>query len=92
MTKASSTTSHSPTGGKSPVDAVFARVPFEQQSAVATEIGCALTPEGYVEVDDFQRTSVPGVYGGRGLRQHVPLRRDGPSPLATRRAPSSTGS
>lgn len=49
-------------GRQEAVDAVFARVPFEQQSPIATALGCAMTPEGFVEVDDYQRTSVPGVY------------------------------
>ena len=44
------------------LDAMFARVPFEQAGSLARQLGCALTEMGHVQVDDFQRTSVPGVF------------------------------
>jgi thioredoxin reductase len=49
-------------GPPHPLDAVFARVPFELPGPLARQLGCAITEMGYVQVDDFQRTSVPGVY------------------------------
>jgi thioredoxin reductase len=32
------------------------------QSELVAQLGCALNPEGFVAVDAFQATSVPGVY------------------------------
>ncbi|GAB3866162.1 NAD(P)/FAD-dependent oxidoreductase [Hymenobacter segetis] len=49
-------------GSARPLDAVFARVPFEQSGPLARQLGCAFTEMGHVQVDDFQRTSVPGVF------------------------------
>ncbi|MBO2011099.1 NAD(P)/FAD-dependent oxidoreductase [Hymenobacter negativus] len=49
-------------GTSQPLDAVFARVPFQLPGTLAQQLGCALTEMGYVQVDDFQRTSVPGVF------------------------------
>jgi thioredoxin reductase len=44
------------------VDAVFARVPFQQSTSFAEDLGCNMLPSGYVQVDEMQRTSVRGVY------------------------------
>ncbi|MGX7689070.1 NAD(P)/FAD-dependent oxidoreductase [Flectobacillus roseus] len=44
------------------VDAVFARVPFQQSTSFAEDLGCTMLPSGYVQVDEMQRTSVRGVY------------------------------
>ncbi|MDO7845799.1 NAD(P)/FAD-dependent oxidoreductase [Hymenobacter sp. M29] len=49
-------------GSARPLDAVFARVPFEQAGTLARQLGCAFTEMGHVQVDDFQRTSVPDVF------------------------------
>ena len=49
-------------GTAHPLDAVFARVPFQLPGTLAQQLGCALTEIGHVQVDDFQRTSVPGVF------------------------------
>jgi thioredoxin reductase len=49
-------------GPAHPLAAVFARVPFQLPGTLAQQLGCTLTETGYVQVDDFQRTSVPGVY------------------------------
>jgi thioredoxin reductase len=49
-------------GTMHPLDAVFARVPFEQAGTLARQLGCAFTEMGHVQVDDFQRTSLPGVF------------------------------
>ncbi|WP_460503572.1 NAD(P)/FAD-dependent oxidoreductase, partial [Hymenobacter agri] len=45
-----------------PLAAVFARVPFRLPGTLAQQLGCALTEAGYVQVNEFQRTSMAGVY------------------------------
>jgi len=42
--------------------ALFAHVPFRQHCALPAALGCALTEAGHVQVDELQKTSVPGVY------------------------------
>lgn len=42
--------------------AVYHRAPTRQHSPLAEQLGCHLLPDGCVRVDEFQRTSVPGVY------------------------------
>jgi thioredoxin reductase len=42
--------------------AVYHRAPTRQHSALAEGLGCHILPDGCVRVDEFQRTSVPGVY------------------------------
>ncbi len=42
--------------------AVYHRAPTRQHSALAEQLGCTLLPDGCVRVDEFQRTSVAGVY------------------------------
>ena len=49
-------------GAAHPLAAVFARVPFQLPGTLAQQLGCTISETGYVQVDDFQRTSVPGVY------------------------------
>ncbi|UOQ95950.1 NAD(P)/FAD-dependent oxidoreductase [Hymenobacter sp. 5317J-9] len=49
-------------GTAHPLDAVFARVPFEQAGTLARQLGCAFTEMGHVQVDDMQRTGVPGLF------------------------------
>ncbi len=44
------------------ITALFARVPFTQHSHLPAELGCALTDMGHIQVDDFQRTTVAGIY------------------------------
>jgi thioredoxin reductase len=45
-----------------PLQVLYARIPFEQHFAGIVEIGCELTQDGFVKVDDFLKTSVPGIY------------------------------
>jgi len=45
-----------------PLTALYARVPFEQHCLLPRDLGCAYTEGGYLQVDDFQKTSVPGIY------------------------------
>jgi len=49
-------------GSAMPLTAVYARVPFEQHCLLPRDLGCAYTEGGYLQVDDFQKTSVPGIY------------------------------
>lgn len=42
--------------------ALYARLPFEQSSAIPVQLGCTFNSEGYIQVDAAQRTAVPGVY------------------------------
>jgi thioredoxin reductase len=50
-------------GGQSiRVDALYAHLPFTHSSNITLQLGCGFTPEGHVQVDDWQRTTVPGVY------------------------------
>lgn len=49
-------------GSRSPVKAVYIRSPFRQVCQLPESLGCALTADGYIQVDAFQATSVPGVY------------------------------
>lgn len=49
-------------GTKFPLTALFTHVPFRQHSTLSAQLGCQLTSTGHLEVDDWQKTSVPGVY------------------------------
>lgn len=43
-------------------DAVYAAVPFRQHSDIPVSLGCELTEQGHIKVDNFQKTTVEGVY------------------------------
>lgn len=49
-------------GSTHAVSALFARVAFHQHCAIPMTLGCTLTEQGFIQIDDFQRTTVPGVY------------------------------
>lgn len=49
-------------GSVYPLSVLYARTPFQQHCDLPQTLGCELTEHGYVRVDDFQRTSVAGVY------------------------------
>lgn len=44
------------------LDALYARIPFEQHTDIPAKLGCAITEMGYISVDDFKKTSVAGIY------------------------------
>lgn len=44
------------------VKALYARLPFVQHSNIAENLGCTLTPEGYITIDATYKTTVPGVF------------------------------
>lgn len=45
-----------------PFTALYARPAFRQHTEVPALLGCAITEEGYINIDTSHRTSVPGVY------------------------------
>ncbi len=42
--------------------ALYAKLPFEQHSDIPEKMGCAFSPSGHIQVDVFQKTSIPGVF------------------------------
>lgn len=49
-------------GAGAAVKALYARLPFVQHSNIAENLGCALTPEGYISIDAAYKTTVPAVF------------------------------
>lgn len=45
-----------------PIEAIYVRSEFEQNCTIPDALGCELTEEGYIKVDNLQKTSVPGIY------------------------------
>lgn len=49
-------------GSKLPVAAVFARADFKQHCDIPAQLGCEFTEQGFIAMDEFQQTTVKGVY------------------------------
>lgn len=49
-------------GTEAALDALYLRVPFEQHCPIPAALGCELTAEGHLKVDQMQKTTLPGVY------------------------------
>lgn len=49
-------------GSEEEIDALYARLPFTQHCPIPEEMGCKLTAQGYIEVNEMKKTSLPGVY------------------------------
>lgn len=49
-------------GTSTQAKAIYARLPFVQHSSIPQELGCELTVDGYIKIDQAQRTSIPGIY------------------------------
>lgn len=49
-------------GAKMAFDVVYAAIPFSQHSAIPFSLGCELNEQGYITVDAFQKTTIPGIY------------------------------
>lgn len=49
-------------GSRLRLEALYAAVPFTQHSDIPASLGCELTEHGYIKVDAFQKSTVPGVY------------------------------
>ena len=43
-------------------DAVYAAIPFVQHSDIPVTLGCELAESGHIKVDQFQKTTVEGIY------------------------------
>ena len=44
------------------LSALYARIPFEQHCKLPEELGCSLNEAGYLNVDEFNKTNVAGIY------------------------------
>lgn len=53
---------HFEDGSHHALKALFARVPFTQSSTIAKDLGCAFTEMGHIQVNEFKKTNVPGVF------------------------------
>lgn len=49
-------------GTKHPLKALYVRSPFKQHSDIPQQLGCALTEDGYIQVDALQATTINGVF------------------------------
>lgn len=49
-------------GQEETFDAVYAALPFRQQTLLPETLACAITETGHIKVDAFQKTEVPGIY------------------------------
>jgi thioredoxin reductase len=49
-------------GSKVKFDAIYAAIPFKQHSDIPITLGCELTEQGYIKVDNFQETNIEGVF------------------------------
>lgn len=49
-------------GTKEQFDAVYAAIPFTQHSDIPVALGCELTEQGHIKVDQFQKTTIAGVF------------------------------
>jgi thioredoxin reductase len=49
-------------GTKNDFKTIYAVVPFTQHSDIPVSLGCELTENGYISVDNFQKTTVNSVY------------------------------
>jgi thioredoxin reductase len=49
-------------GSLLPLDAIYARFPTVQKCTIPEQLGCALTEQGLIQVDEFQKTNVEGVF------------------------------
>lgn len=49
-------------GRTAPLTALYARLPFAQHCSLPQQLGCAHSEAGYIQVDSFLKTNLPGVY------------------------------
>jgi len=49
-------------GNRVPLAAIFARPDFRQHCTVPEQLGCVMTEEGYIKIDDLHKTTVDGVF------------------------------
>lgn len=67
--------------------AIFAQSRTRQRSALAEELGCEILEDGSVAVDDFGRTSVPGVFAVGDMARRTTM----PGPVAAVIAAAASG-
>ena len=48
-------------GSKVPLKAIYTKAPFVQHCDIPKQLGCEFTELGLITVDEFQRTTVPGI-------------------------------
>ena len=44
------------------INAIYAHVPFEQHCKIPETLGCVLNEDGYLEIDQLQKTTMEGIY------------------------------
>jgi thioredoxin reductase len=49
-------------GTAASLKALYARPAFQQHCTIPETLGCELTEDGYVKIDAFQKTTIPGVF------------------------------
>jgi len=49
-------------GSEAALNALYARIPFEQHCRIPEQQGCKLDDHGYITTTDMQMTTVPGIY------------------------------
>ena len=74
-------------GGLETVDVVFAVPALRQRAPFAARLGLELTSSGCVRVDEFQRTSLPGVFASGDMAHQSAY----PMPMASVMAAAASG-
>lgn len=49
-------------GVKENFSALYAAIPFTQHCDIPASLGCEITDEGYLKIDNWQATTIPGVF------------------------------
>jgi len=49
-------------GSKKSVKAIYTRLPFEQHCPIPEQLGCELTEDGYIKIDDTHKTTINGIF------------------------------
>ena len=53
---------HFKDGMRVQLDALYARLPFEQHCKIPEILGCKINNAGHIVVDNLQKTNIPGIY------------------------------
>jgi thioredoxin reductase len=49
-------------GSTETFDTIYTQLPFEQHTNIPQELGCKITEQGYIQIDDMQTTTTAGIY------------------------------
>lgn len=49
-------------GTKEDFKAAYAAIPFTQQTDIPFNMGCEITEQGYIKINNFQQTNIEGIY------------------------------